>query len=139
MGSAWAALANCPYHGAVRRCGAVLLLVLGLVLAGVVAPPPPVSAATPVTPQAARPQGVDNLLDEPTATTRPDLSCAKPAIVKPNCGVKPEQAGDRGGALQYTIWGLLILGLAVVFAVVFRSAARTNRRKTAEVAGRDWS
>lgn len=132
-----------------RRYRAVLLLSLGLTLTGVAAPSVPVSAATPLNPQPAVPrvteawaaeiQGVDSLLDEPTATTRPDLSCAKPAIVKPNCGVKPEQAGDRGGALQYTIWGLLILGLAVVFAVVFRSAARTNRRKTAEVAGRDWS
>lgn len=73
------------------------------------------------------------------ATTAFDASCSKPAIVKPNCGVKPEQAGDRGGALQYTVWGLLVAGLAVVFAVVFRSAARTNRRKVTEVSGRNWS
>ena len=71
--------------------------------------------------------------------TAVDLSCSKPAVVKPNCGVKPQQAGDRGGALQYTVWGLLIVGLIIIFTVVFRSAARTNRRKTNEVAGRDWS
>lgn|GEM_PF-475654 len=125
------------------------MLALGLLSAGVAAPSLPASAATLVTLETALPQatpapvprmqGVDDLLDEPTATTRPDLSCAKPAIVKPNCGVKPEKPGDRGGALQYTIWGLLVVGLAVIFTVVFRSAARTNRRKTVEVADRDWS
>lgn len=72
-------------------------------------------------------------------TTAFDWSCSKPAIVKPNCGVKPEQAGDRGGALQYTVWGLLVLGLIVVFTVVFRSAVRTNRRKVNEVGDRNWS
>lgn len=72
-------------------------------------------------------------------TTAFDWSCSKPAIVKPNCGVKPQQAGDRGGALQYTVWALLVVGLIVVFTVVFRSAARTNRRKTNEVGDRNWS
>lgn len=67
------------------------------------------------------------------------LSCAKPGVVRPNCGVKPQQAGDRGGALQYTVWVVLLVGLAVIFTVVFRSAARTNRRKTAEAADRDWN
>jgi len=76
---------------------------------------------------------------EPVPTTAFDWSCSKPAVVKPNCGVKPEQAGDRGGALQYTVWGLLVAGLAVVFTVVFRSARRTNRRKVTEVGDRNWS
>ncbi|MFM8528793.1 MAG: hypothetical protein ACKOD2_03790 [Ilumatobacteraceae bacterium] len=122
-----------------RRSGAALLLALGVMMGGFAAPPVVAGAATPVARHAAAPQGVEDPVADATATTRPDLSCAKPAIVKPNCGVKPEQAGDRGGALQYTIWGLLLLALAVVFAVVFRSAARTNRRKTVNVAGRDWS
>ena len=68
-----------------------------------------------------------------------DLSCSKPGVVRPNCGTKPQQAGDRGGALQYTVWGILIAGLAVVFTVVFRSAARTNRRKTTEAGKKDWN
>lgn len=125
-----------------RRHGLALLLILGIVIAG----PSSITGATAapgasshaVAPASAG-HGVGTAADGPTETTRPDLDCAKPAIVKPNCGVKPQQAGDRGGALQYTIWGLLILGLIVVFAVVFRSAARTNRRKAVEVAGRDWS
>jgi hypothetical protein len=73
------------------------------------------------------------------ATTAPDLTCAMPGVQRPNCGVKPTQAGDRGGALQYTVWGLLIAGLVVVFTVVFRSASRTDRFKRAEVGERDWS
>jgi hypothetical protein len=77
--------------------------------------------------------------NEVPTTTAFDPSCAKPAIVKPNCGVKPEQAGDRGGALQYTVWGLLVVGLAVVFTVVFRSASRTNRRRTNDVGDKQWS
>ena len=72
-------------------------------------------------------------------STEPDLSCSKPGVVRPNCGTKPQQAGDRGGALQYTIWGILIAGLAVVFTVVFRSAARTNRRKTTEAGDKNWN
>jgi hypothetical protein len=80
---------------------------------------------------------------EQTATTdtagESDLSCSKPGVVRPNCGTKPQQAGDRGGALQYTVWGVLIAGLAVVFTVIFRSAAKTNRRKTTEAGNKDWN
>lgn len=76
---------------------------------------------------------------EAPVTTAYDWSCSKPAVVKPNCGVKPQQAGDRGGALQYTVWALLVAGLIIVFTVVFRSAARTNRRKINEVGDRNWS
>lgn len=73
------------------------------------------------------------------AASAGNLDCASPAIVKPNCGVAPQQAGDRGGALQYTVWGLLIVGLIVVFGVVFRSARRTNLARRAAVGDRDWS
>jgi hypothetical protein len=41
--------------------------------------------------------------------------------------------------LQYTVWAVLIAGLALIFTVVFRSAARTNRRKTDEAADRSWN
>jgi hypothetical protein len=74
-----------------------------------------------------------------SATTTPDLTCAKPGVERPNCGVKPTQAGDRGGALQYTVWAVLVLALILIFTVVFRSAARTDKSKKAEVGDRDWS
>jgi hypothetical protein len=74
-----------------------------------------------------------------TVVSAQDLSCAGPAIVRPNCGKKPEQAGDRGGALQITVWVLLVAGLAVVFSVVFRSARRTERAKAEVVGDRNWT
>ena len=68
-----------------------------------------------------------------------DLSCAKPGVERPNCGAKPQQAGDRGGALQYTVWVLLLIALTIVFTVVFRSAKRTNDAKREAVGDRNWS
>jgi hypothetical protein len=92
------------------------------------------SAQTPAAVVAQAP--TDSVAPDSTAV---DLNCAKPGVERPNCGVKPQQAGDRGGWLQYTVWALLIVGLIVIFTVVFRSAARTNRAKTTEVGERNWS
>lgn len=50
-------------------------------------------------------------------------------LPKPGCGSEPEQAGDRGGALQYAVFGLIITGLAVIFTVVFRRVIRADREK----------
>lgn len=50
-------------------------------------------------------------------------------LPKPGCGSEPEQAGDRGGALQYAVFGLIIAGLAVIFTVVFRRVIRADRAK----------
>jgi hypothetical protein len=97
------------------------------------------AGSDPADPGAATPATAAPSATEVPPTTAFDPSCAKPAIVKPNCGVKPEQAGDRGGALQYTVWGFLVAGLAVVFTVVFRSAARTNRRRTNDAGNQQWS
>ncbi|MFZ9731372.1 MAG: hypothetical protein ACO3CX_07055, partial [Ilumatobacteraceae bacterium] len=45
-------------------------------------------------------------------------------LPKPGCGVEPTQAGDRGGALQFAVFGLIIIGLVVIFTVVFRNVVR---------------
>lgn len=57
------------------------------------------------------------------------------------CGKAPVQAGDRGGALQYATFGIILIGLAIIFTVVFRNVIRSDRRKAAEVADPDqkWS
>jgi len=68
-----------------------------------------------------------------------DTSCAKPGIVRPNCGKAPEDAGERGGALQITVWALLVIGLGIIFTVVIRSALRTERAKQEAVGDRNWS
>lgn len=48
-------------------------------------------------------------------------------LPKPGCGKKPEQAGDRGGALQYLTFGIMILGVATVGAVLVRNVIRRDR------------
>ncbi len=50
-------------------------------------------------------------------------------LPKPGCGTEPEQAGDRGGGLQFAVFGLIIIGLAVIFTVVFRQVIRADRAK----------
>jgi hypothetical protein len=51
-------------------------------------------------------------------------------LPKPGCGVEPSQAGDRGGELQYLVFGLIVVGLAVIFTVVFRNVLRRDRAQT---------
>ena len=54
-------------------------------------------------------------------------------LQKPGCGTKPTDAGERGGSLQLATFAVLILGLALIFTVVFRSVLRADRHKAAEV------
>ena len=35
-------------------------------------------------------------------------------LPRPGCGKEPEDAGERGGALQYTVFGLMMAGLGVI-------------------------
>ncbi len=35
-------------------------------------------------------------------------------LPKPGCGKDPEDAGERGGALQYLVFAIMIIGLTVV-------------------------
>ena len=35
-------------------------------------------------------------------------------LPRPGCGKEPQDAGERGGALQYAVFGLMILGLGVI-------------------------
>ncbi len=54
--------------------------------------------------------------------TKRDLSeCLNNSVDLPDCGIEPTQAGDRGGALQYVTFGLLILGVAFIFWRVARA------------------
>lgn len=56
----------------------------------------------------------------PPPTTEPPPSLARPldecisALPPPGCGHKPEQPGDRGGWMQYLLFGLMIVGLAFI-------------------------
>ena len=48
-------------------------------------------------------------------------------LPRPNCGKKPEAPGDRGGALQYTVLGVILAGIGVIGTVIARNVIRRDR------------
>jgi hypothetical protein len=58
-------------------------------------------------------------------------------LQKPGCGKKPEDAGERGGSLQYLTFAIILVGLAVIFTVVFRNVLRTDKAKAASAGDPD--
>jgi hypothetical protein len=48
-------------------------------------------------------------------------------LQKPGCGKKPEDAGDRGGALQYVVFAVMLAGLGVIATVIGRNVIRRDR------------
>jgi hypothetical protein len=53
-------------------------------------------------------------------------------LQKPGCGTKPTDAGERGGSLQIATFGVILLGLAIIFTVVVRNVLRADRRKAVD-------
>jgi hypothetical protein len=47
-------------------------------------------------------------------------------VPAPNSGEEPDDAGDRGGALQLALLGLLALGIGGAVAVVVRQSRRAR-------------
>jgi hypothetical protein len=43
-----------------------------------------------------------------------DYSACVGLYQKPGCGTKPVLSGDRGGAMQLVVFGVLIAGMAVI-------------------------
>ena len=50
-------------------------------------------------------------------------------LPKPGCGKEPQDAGERGGALQYAVFGLMIAGLGVIGLGMVRGI-RTKKPRT---------
>jgi hypothetical protein len=48
-------------------------------------------------------------------------------LPRPGCGKKPEQAGDRGGSLQYITFGIMLAGLGVIGVVIGRNIVKRDR------------
>lgn len=46
---------------------------------------------------------------------------------RPNCGYKPQDAGERGGWLQITLFFVLMGALGVIFTVIIRNVVRRDR------------
>lgn len=53
-------------------------------------------------------------------------------LPRPGCGKEPQQAGDRGGALQYAVFGVLMAGLGIIGTVVVRNVIRRDRAVNAQ-------
>ena len=58
-------------------------------------------------------------------------------LQKPGCGKAPEDAGERGGSLQYLTFAVILIGLAVIFTVVFRNVLRADKAKAASAGDPD--
>lgn len=58
-------------------------------------------------------------------------------LPKPDCGKKPEQAGDRGGALQYATFGIILAAVAFIGTVIARNVARRDKAIAASLAERE--
>lgn len=52
-------------------------------------------------------------------------------LPKPGCGKKPEDAGERGGALQYTTFAVMLGGIGVIAAVIIRNVIQRDRMMNA--------
>ena len=48
-------------------------------------------------------------------------------IPRPNSGHEPEDAGDRGGALQLALLGLIVVGVGFVGMKIFRQTQQVPR------------
>jgi len=45
-------------------------------------------------------------------------------LPKPGCGKEPEDAGERGGTLQYLVFAIMIAGLTIVGIGITRSVKK---------------
>ena len=83
--------------------------------------------------------GTETLRASPTDTTVPvtdstfvwDLEKEPSECIgflpKPGCGKEPQQAGDRGGALQWLVFGVILTGVATIGTVLARNVVRRDR------------
>jgi len=74
-------------------------------------------------------------IDITSATTIPDslggmdYSACVGLYPKPGCGTKPVLSGDRGGAMQIAVFGVLIAGMAFIGIRIARSVISRDRER----------
>ena len=67
--------------------------------------------------------------DDPSATSTTAFDDGDQRIIpRPNSGHEPEEAGDRGGALQLAVLALIVVGVGFVGVKVFRQTRQVSRR-----------
>lgn len=62
-----------------------------------------------------------------------DVDACIGLLQRPGCGIEPTQAGDRGGGLQFAVFGLIMVGIAVIFTVVFRNVLKRDKERAQHV------
>lgn len=63
-----------------------------------------------------------------TSTTTPVVE-APDIIPEPNSGVAPTDPGDRGGALQTTIFVLIVASVVLIGVLVYRESRKARDRR----------
>jgi hypothetical protein len=67
--------------------------------------------------------------DQPEATTTSTPAGADPDIIpRPDSGRAPDEAGDRGGALQLGLLALIVVAVAFAVAMLVRESRRARAR-----------
>ncbi len=94
-----------------------LALFVGCLLLGLTCAWVPAAAAAPLAP-----------IGEAPVTTLGQQPEGGGIIPRPNSGVEPDDAGDRGGALQSLVFVLVLVGIALIIGLIVRE----SRRKRAE-------
>ena len=103
-------------------------------ISATVAPPPVTEPATDVsttdanttdvsTTDVATPDTVNDFLD-----LERDVTQCISSNPLPGCGREPTSSGDRGGWQQLLLFGILIVGLGIVFGRVFVAVRRGDKR-----------
>jgi uncharacterized protein HemX len=63
---------------------------------------------------------------EPTSSTRPPAVPSQDIIPRPDSGAAPQEAGDRGGALQLALLALLVVAIGGTVLVLVRQSRRAR-------------
>lgn len=66
-------------------------------------------------------------LGDTTTTTWPE---SDGIIPEPNSGVEPEDAGDRGGALQTAVFTAMLAGVGVIAWLAWRQSQRARQTRS---------
>jgi hypothetical protein len=68
-----------------------------------------------------------------TTTTLPVDQGGRSVIPLPNSGRAPEASGDRGGAAQLALFGIMAAGCALIFGRVLWAAHQRSRENARQV------
>jgi len=69
----------------------------------------------------------------PPPTDELDLSSCIGLYPKPGCGTEPLSSGDRGGAMQIAVFGILLAALVVIGVRIARAIIARDRAIDAEL------